>query len=282
MSFINQPIGPLAPVNWSDEITQDLVWLVNGAQALGGGAVPANIAGGLFQGTVTKGGTVGTGDTQNGPAFDFSDNAYFRLGNEDQFYGKSAFTLLWEGALDGAAGEYSQNCELLGNGDVASDYNWFLRLIKDWDGTNPLKLQFFPKNAADGGGTGSVLSTVALARKRHYVICAVYDGANCHIYIDGVLNNSATATGSSARSSANFYVWLNYGYNYSHQTRVRSAGIWNRALKADEIARLGGNPLKVLLAPPKFLSALAPFVLGGGGSVAPAASHSFALRRRAV
>ena len=264
-------ITGIRPVNWKNSLSRDLAFLVHGARGGGDdrGVYPVNIANRIDNASAQFGtGTINRRITTHGPGIGFpsglSPNAY-RFGAGSQFYGKTAFSMLWQGTFDGALVDVSPTGELLANGNPDSDYNFLLRLERSAAAGGNQKYIFFPKNGADGAGTASISSTSTYARHRVDTVVATYNGATSRLYVNGNLETEASTTGSSSRAAC--HIWLNDGLARGHQVVCVAAALWDRTLTTAEVVRLGNQPLQQLLvAAPSLADLYVPAAGGGGGS----------------
>jgi hypothetical protein len=85
--------------------------------------------------------------------------------------------------------------------------------------------------------SGSVFSTTLFSLSRWYTLSCVYDGSQCRLYVDGVLDNEFDASGQTYSFSL-LELGMSYsGYQNSQRFLGRTAEIrlWNRALSRTEI-----------------------------------------------
>ena len=85
--------------------------------------------------------------------------------------------------------------------------------------------------------SGSVFSTTLFSLNRWYTLSCVYDGSQCRLYVDGVLDNEFDASGQTYSFSL-LEIGMSYaGYQNSQRFLGRTAEmrLWNRALSRTEI-----------------------------------------------
>lgn len=254
----------LAPVNWGDPLTHKLSLLIDLARHPGQ-SLPVNIAGGVSIAPAKLGsGTISVGTSEFGTGVRFpaiATNAGWDMAPASQFYGKTDFTLMWQGRFH-TTNDIGSNSSLFGNGTPgAGDKNWLLAVDNDGNSGGLAKFYFYPVAAT------AVTSNTAYSYHRDYVIVCTYDGANGSIYIDGKLDISGACTGSSATAAGN-RICLNDGFWTGASCIVRSVALWDRCLTPLEVARIGTNPLARLLTQRSTLADLYVAAGGGGGGSA--------------
>lgn len=101
--------------------------------------------------------------------------------------------------------------------------------------------------------TGGVLSTSALPLNTWTHVVGVYDGSQAKIYINGVLNNSATSSGALCDTSSALVLGFNIetGTTENFMGYLDDVRIYNRAISVDEVKRLYeiGTPSKISTTP---------------------------------
>ena len=86
-----------------------------------------------------------------------------------------------------------------------------------------------------GGSDVNVSDTVPHLLNTWYNVVGTYDGANMHIYVNGVLKNTRVQTGTIATNSITAKIGTFQGTNYNLTGRISNVSIFNRTLTANEI-----------------------------------------------
>ncbi|MFA6151091.1 MAG: LamG-like jellyroll fold domain-containing protein [Chitinophagaceae bacterium] len=100
----------------------------------------------------------------------------------------------------------------------------------------PKKLGFMFMNG-NGSGYYYVAATDTVIPNQWVHVAVTYDGASLKIYLNGVLNNTAAATGSPWNSSENLYVGFDPGCGgrIPYNGKIDEVQIWNKTRTAGEI-----------------------------------------------
>ncbi len=253
----------ITPVNWQSPLARDLALLCDLSRSPGS-VMPRNIAGGVTIAPVKYGsGTISMGSSAFGTGVQFPPIATtggFDLCAASQFYGKTRFSVMWQGRFN-LTNDIGSNSTLFGNGTAgAGDYNWFIGADNDANSGGTQKFWFYPKNGA------AVTSASTYAYHSDYVIVGTYDNTTATIYINGRLDAEAAITGSTATAGGN-RIMVNNGFYDGPQCVVRSVALWDRCLSPIEVAQLSVNPLRQLLRPaPQLADMYVPAAGGGGGA----------------
>lgn len=86
-----------------------------------------------------------------------------------------------------------------------------------------------------GGSDVNVADTSTHLLNTWYNVVGTYDGSNMRIYVNGVLKNTLTQTGTLATNSETAKIGTFQGTNYNLTGRIDNVSIYNRALTASEI-----------------------------------------------
>jgi hypothetical protein len=90
-----------------------------------------------------------------------------------------------------------------------------------------------------GGDWGSRVDAIgAIPLNQWTYVTATYDGSNAKIYINGLLNNTAAASGNLAENSDNVYIGMGNSTNFIAKGSIDDVRIYNRALSATEVQQL--------------------------------------------
>src|SRR3989344_5317802 len=92
-----------------------------------------------------------------------------------------------------------------------------------------------------GGGScaaKNVMSTGSAITNQWVHLAGVYDGSNLKLYINGVLNNSASASGMPYNSGSAMYIGSDSGTRGTVNGKLDEIKIYNRVLSDTEIAQL--------------------------------------------
>ena len=87
-------------------------------------------------------------------------------------------------------------------------------------------------------------SATALSLNRWYHIVGVYDGSNFLLYVNGVLDNTTSATGfnintaASDTSSSNLLIGDSYRATENFDGKISNVSIWNTALTASQVREI--------------------------------------------
>ena len=254
-------ITPSRRVNWGDSITRGLVFLVDGSSFVGAnGNLPVNLAGKLtgatgriYSRTITE----GTAPFGRGIQFPVQGSTEgYKFGAASEFYGKTYFTVLWQGMFH-VANDIGANASLFGCGNPGVDYNWQIGCDNDISSAGSAKWYWYGKYNVP------VTSNKTYSYNVPVTVVGTYDGATSSFYIDGALDATGAVTGSTS-TSGNIY--LNSGFWDGPACIVRCAALWDRVLTPGEIGRLANNPLRSLLAPAVSLLDLRVAAAGGGSA----------------
>ena len=93
-------------------------------------------------------------------------------------------------------------------------------------------------NIADGSSRSYVNSKTSLSLNTWYHVACTYDGAKLRIYINGVEDNSASASLSPNYSSANLRIGSWSGDNYNLKGRLNDVRVYNHCLSAKEVKEI--------------------------------------------
>ena len=97
------------------------------------------------------------------------------------------------------------------------------------------------------GGFYRLYSNEVIENNKWYFVVATYDGVNQSIYINGVFDNSQTATGNITDSSTeNLYIGRNTLGSERFNGEIANFKIFNTALTAAQVADLYNNPEKIV------------------------------------
>ena len=114
-----------------------------------------------------------------------------------------------------------------------------------WDSVNnKFKLRFYLYNVMGGASLDSA-SVIPLNTWTY--VAGVYNGSSAYVYINGVLNNSKSASGDVADSTGDLWIGDNAEASQPFSGFIDEFRIYNRALSAEEIAehyRVGAARLK--------------------------------------
>lgn len=186
--------------------------------------------------------------------FTASANSYISVPSTSELKTFSALTLeTW--IKPGGGGEWAL---LMGKQLNSADINpWYsFRLLvasansSDDGFPNPISFNIAP---ATTGGEVGVVSTTEIQNNTWTHVAGVYDGATMKIYINGLLENTATQTGALKSSDNPLYIgkapWTNYN-NYNGA--MAELSIWNVARTQAELQysmshSLTGNELGLVL-----------------------------------
>ena len=93
-------------------------------------------------------------------------------------------------------------------------------------------------NIADGSSRSYVNSKTSLSLNTWYHVTCTYDGTKLRIYINGVEDNSASASLSPNYSSANLRIGSWSGDNYNLKGRLNDVRVYNHCLSAKEVKEI--------------------------------------------
>lgn len=88
-----------------------------------------------------------------------------------------------------------------------------------------------------GGSDVNVADTSTHLLNVWYNVVGTYDGLNMRVYVNGVLRNTKSQSGTLATNTATAKIGTFQGTNYNLTGKISNVSIYNRALTASEIAQ---------------------------------------------
>ena len=209
-------------------ITNGLVLYLDAANKKsypGSGTTWTDLSGNNYNGTLTNGPTFSATNGGN-IVFDGTDDN-IQLGNASTFLPTSAITLsCW--AKTNVTNTYKKLFVTINSGNGGAGLRGLYWSIGT-DGTYSYYI-----GVITNVGTGEVDVNISLSTTRYYNFAATYDGSTIKIYLDGVLLNSSSHSGTINNGG----IGRISGYDNNNESwngNIATFSIYNRALSATEL-----------------------------------------------
>lgn len=118
-----------------------------------------------------------------------------------------------------------------GRSESSTTSDWYMRVTN----TDKAEIQF-----RNGASSNQVIGSTTVADGNWHHIVGLRNGTNVLLYVDGVLDGSATDNNYNCSNSLDFHLGADSAgaLNFKFNGQIDEVGVWSRALSADEVLQI--------------------------------------------